>query len=65
MRRVGGSYASLERRRELGEVTTDEHESALEEAASRRWMIAALVVGAGGGFGSQFGVRMPGWTLFL
>lgn len=49
--------------RESGEVAIDEHESALEEAASRRWMIAALVVGAGGGFSSQFGVRMSGWTL--
>ena len=38
---------------------TDEHESALEEVTSRRWMNAALAVGAGGGFGSQFGVRMP------
>jgi hypothetical protein len=31
----------------------------LEEVTSRRWMNAALAVGAGGGFGSQFGVRMP------
>jgi hypothetical protein len=45
--------------RDLGEAAIDEHESALEEVTSRRWMNAALAVGAGGGFGSQFGVRMP------
>jgi hypothetical protein len=45
--------------RESREAATGEHESVLEEATSGRWMNAALGVGAGVGFGSQFGMRMP------